>query len=72
MTNPMLPIQEIKIMAPELHQRAINSLTWLITDAKVRFDDCRDNLEPGSQGGYSPELTEADAVLTALKMDPPK
>lgn len=48
-------------------QRVIKSLGRLIADAKHRFDDCRDNLENGSEGGYSPELTEAVELLDELK-----
>lgn len=51
----------------ELRQRTIAALDWLTTDAKNRFDDCRNQLEPGSQGGYSAELLDALAVLDDLK-----
>lgn len=48
-------------------ERTIKSLEWLISDAKQRFDDCRGNLEEGSQGGYSEELNEAIYLLGCLK-----
>ena len=51
----------------EQQKRIIDALEWLTADAKNRFDDCRDQLEPGSQGGYSPKLTDALAVLDELK-----
>lgn len=54
-------------ITPEFLGQLITSLDWLTTDAKVRFDDCRDQLEDGSQGGYSPELTRAIEQLATLK-----
>jgi len=53
--------------AAEFKQRLIISLTWLIEDAKHRFDDCKNNLEAGSEGGYSDELKEAMAALKILE-----
>jgi hypothetical protein len=55
----------------ELRERLIISLTWLVEDAKYRFDDCKNNIEEGSGGGYSPELDEAIAVLEILKGEVP-
>ena len=52
----------------KLIRRAARSLDWLVTDCRLRFDDCRGNLEEGSKGGYSPELTEAINVLAKLNM----
>ncbi len=54
-------------MTPELKQRIINSLDWLIKDTKWRFDIDKNNLDEGSRGGYSPELTEAINVFEELK-----
>ncbi len=54
-------------MNQKLKQRAIDSLEWLVADAKWRADDTKRNFEEGSQGGYSPELTEAIDVLEELK-----
>ena len=48
-------------------RRVITSLSWRVADAKHRFDDCHNNLENGSEGGYSDELTEAIELLDALK-----
>lgn len=48
-------------------QRVITSLGRLVADAKHRFDDCKNNLENGSSGGYSLELTEAVGLLEELK-----
>ncbi len=46
---------------------AITSLAWLTTDARLRFDETRGNLEEGSRGGYSPELMKALATLERLR-----
>ena len=51
----------------QLLRRIRASMNWLVTDSKLRFDDCRGNLEEGSAGGYSPELTEAIDVLHELE-----
>ena len=48
-------------------QRIIETLEWMIADARHRSDDCRNNVENGSKGGYSPELTEAINLLQELK-----
>ncbi len=48
-------------------ERVIKSLTWLIEDAKYRYDDCKNNVDNGLGGGYSEELEEAIAVLKKLK-----
>ncbi len=39
------------------------SLKWLVEDAKWRFKNCKNELEPGSQSEYSPELTIAIELL---------
>ena len=54
-------------MAKTLLQRAADSLEWLVADCKWRADDCKQNIEEGSHGGYSDELTEAIAVLAEMK-----
>ena len=59
--------QQILQQLLQLQKRTIAALEWLTLDAKNRFDDCRNQLEPGSQGGYSPDLTDALAVLDELK-----
>lgn len=48
-------------------RRVIRSLSWLIEDAKYRHDDCKNNIENGSEGGYSPELIEVIELLDELK-----
>lgn len=53
--------------ALELKQRVINSMTWLIADAKYRHDACKGNENNGLGGDYSPELKEAIAVLARLE-----
>jgi hypothetical protein len=47
--------------------RIVRTLGLLVADARHRFDDCRNNIEAGSQGGYSPELTEAINLLSELE-----
>ena len=54
-------------MNDELKSRVITTLEWMITHMKYRADDLRQNVEEGSQGGYSPELTEAINLLAELK-----
>lgn len=44
----------------------IRSLSWMVAEAKQRFNDCRNNLEEGSEGGYDPRLTKAIGLLDAL------
>ncbi len=51
----------------KLKQRIIETLEWMTTDAKWRADDTKMNIEVGSQGGYSPLLTEAIDLLEELK-----
>ncbi|KKL81529.1 hypothetical protein LCGC14_1993840 [marine sediment metagenome] len=48
-------------------KRIIETLEWLVTDATWRADETKLNFEEGSQGGYSPELTEAINLLEELK-----
>lgn len=55
------------MISTDIERRILISLRWLVTDAKHRFDECRRNEEEGSQGGYSPELSEAMAVLSQLE-----
>lgn len=50
-----------------IRARAITSLSRLIADARHRFDDCRDNLDNGSEGGYGDSLTEDIGLLAELK-----
>jgi len=54
-------------MSEELRQRIIKTLNWMVMDMKWRFDDNKNNLEVGSQGGYSPELQEAINLLKELE-----
>ena len=48
-------------------QRIIDTLEWLVKDARWRFDQCKDAMDDGSTGGYSDELTEAINLLKELK-----
>ncbi len=52
---------------PQDRQRIVRTLSWLVKDAEHRVNDCRQNVEPGSAGGYSPELKEACALLQELQ-----
>ena len=54
-------------MDPKLKQRIIDTLEWMTADMKWRADDTNRNIEDGSQGGYSPLLTEAIELLEELK-----
>lgn len=56
-------------MNEELKQRIIKSLGLMIKDRQWREDQTKLNFEPNSQGGYSPDLTEAIAVLAELKCE---
>ena len=55
------------LIDPQLRQRILHTLRWLVRDAQYRFDDQKQNLDYGSQGGYSPELTEAITLLQDLE-----
>jgi hypothetical protein len=55
------------LIDPQLRERILRSLRWLVRDATYRFDDCKENLQPGSEGGYSPELKEAHKLLKELE-----
>ena len=50
--------------------RIITSLSRLIADARHRFDDCKNNLDDGSKGGYGDDLKEAIELLDELKKGP--
>lgn len=49
--------------------RIHKSLDWMITDMKWRDNQTRGNLEKGSEGGWSPQLKEAVALLESIKRD---
>ena len=65
-TDPEQIKKEIQ-SAIELKEKLIISLTWLVEDAKHRFDACKGNEDNGLGGGYSDELSEAIAVLAILE-----
>lgn len=51
-------------------ERIVKSLSWMITDMKHRHDQSKENFQEGSQGDYSPELTEAMRLLEeVIKLD---
>ena len=50
-----------------LKEQTIESLGWMIADMKWRADEVKQNLEAGSQGDYSPELTKAISLLARWK-----
>jgi hypothetical protein len=43
----------------KLLRRCLDSIGWMIDDIKWRYDETKGNLDNGSKGGYSPELTKA-------------
>ena len=63
---------------PQLRQRILRSLRWLVRDAQYRFEDCKeyhvssswyyeDDSTPSYNPGYSPELKEAMMLLEDLE-----
>ena len=52
-------------MHEDLRKRIIDTLEWMITDMRWRFDQARNT--DGLEGGYSPEFTEAIKLLDELK-----
>ena len=52
---------------PELRQRIITTLTYMIGVAVWREDEVRQNMEVGSAGGYSDELQEAKDLLAEIE-----
>ncbi len=57
----------IFILLLEVETEVIATLDWMITDMKWKADENRSNLEEGSKGGYSEELTKASLLLNRLK-----
>ena len=55
------------LIDPQLRQRILRSLRWLVADAQYRFNDCKEQLSPEEQGGYNPELKEAITLLQDLE-----
>lgn len=55
------------LIDPQLRQRILRSLRWLVRDAQYRFDDCKSQEAEEERGGYSPELKEAIALLQDLE-----
>ena len=49
------------------NERILRTLRWLVRDAEHRFNDCKQNLQPGSGGGYSDELKEAIQLVQELE-----
>ena len=48
-------------------QTIINSLEWMVAAMKWKADEIKLNIEEGSQGGYSPQLTKAINLLKELQ-----
>ena len=48
-------------------QRIIKALEWMTADMKWRHNETKRNFEDGSEGGYSPELTEAISLLEEIR-----
>jgi len=55
------------LIDPQLRQRILRSLRWLVRDCQYRFDDCRDQLKEEERGGYSIQLKEAISLLQDLE-----
>ena len=55
------------LIDPQLRQRILRSLRWLVRDCQYRFDDCKEQLQDEERGGYSDELKEAIALLQDLE-----
>lgn len=62
MACPGSPLQNLQDQIDKLKAENAalrESLRWLVIDVQHRFDECQEKLEPGSKGGYSPQLTKA-------------
>ena len=54
-------------MDSSLKLRIIKSMNWMVKTLRWRADENRNNIEPDSHGGYSPELQEAIDLLEELE-----
>ena len=61
------PVKEAGELSEGIRRKVITSLGRFVAEAKHRFDECRNNLEDGSEGGYDPPLAEAIELLEELK-----
>jgi len=48
-------------------KRLVDNLTWMIIGMQNKCDEIKGNIEPGSQGDYSPEVKEAMSLLEDIK-----
>jgi len=55
----------------KLRTRIIDSLSWMVKTIEFREDECSGNLDLGTEGVYSPELTRAIELLALLESTPP-
>lgn len=55
----------------KLRTRIIDSMSWMVKTIKFREDECSGNLDMGTEGGYSPELTRAIELLALLEATAP-
>lgn len=52
----------------QTNRNIVKQLSWMIKQLKWQYDNEKEAMQDvGSQGGYSPELTEAINLLTRLK-----
>jgi hypothetical protein len=51
----------------KLLRRCLDGYEWMVEEIKWHYDDCKGNLDNGSQGKYSPKLTEAMKVRDDLE-----
>ena len=64
----ILKVNGDDIISGDMSAILIKSMTWMVTQLKWQFDNERDALcDQGSQGGYSPLLTEAMEILKELE-----
>ena len=60
-------ITQILVILPQQKTRIIDSLSWMIKDMRWRYNQTKMNVDEGSEGGYSPELQEAIALLEEIQ-----
>lgn len=59
-------IYQLQLALDTLRQRTFDTLKWMVPDMKHRHNQTHDNVEPGSQGGYSDELNAAIVLFNEL------
>lgn len=59
-------IYQLQLALDTLRQRTFESLGWMVTTFKYQHNETHGNVEKGSEGGYTPELTAAIELFTEL------